>query len=971
MAVLTAVLLLTFPSAGLAVPTEEPAQTAPSWGDVPLYADPSAYAGSAEGPVKIDDFITVGPSEPSLNDVAAGTTETDVPYVEGEVLVVLSHEAGSGSGLASLQSVDGVEPVDAGTDVALVTLDEGVTVEQAVDTLADAPGVVAAQPNYIYALAGATIPNDFYFDYQWGMHNTGQVVGGVAGADIDGPEAWAVEKGSDRTIVAVIDSGIDVNHPDLARNLWTNRREIPGNGLDDDGNGYVDDIHGYDFESNTGSLAARGEHGTHVSGIIGAEANSGYGVAGVSWDVSIMTAKIGSDDGGITTDAIVKAIKYAENNGAEIANCSWGMYSVDPLVRDHIAASRMLFVCASGNDGFDNDGGFPMYPASYPLSNILAVASSSPADGLSEFSNYGATAVDLAAPGEDILSTFPTADHLALFKEDFHSLSRWDTSDYWQKPWALSGEQYLVPSFSLAQASPKPSEWAWATLKEPIDLAGAERIWITLEVRSEMVKEDDYLWLGNGSGLGQLVRLHTGPTDGWQTVGLLATDIPAGSQLRMALVYGSDTARSKPPGRVYVDNVRVYKEEPYAPWAFMGGTSMAAPHAAGTAALVKSRNSILTAEQVKDVLMASVDPRDGLTGKMVTGGRLNAASAVAATPAPTKTVSVKRIAGKDRYDVSALIAKQVFYDDDMSWTGTKDVIIASGDDRAAADPLSAAGLSWALDAPVLLVGAQHTPAAVQSTIKQITAANGGVRVHVVGGENSVPSGRLNDVLAPAKSAGSVAVVKRYGAGIDRFGVAAQVSAAVRAEWQSRSGKNPPVALAANGADSNTFFDALALSSISAKKGFPILLVESDRVPSVTAGELSRIKPENVYAAGGYRTVSYETLKQLDALSTKGAVRWGGKSRYDTAIVIADEAADNGWLHTNQAMVTAKLPDALTGGSMLGRSGVPLLVTDSDELPRPADLYLIDMARDMDRCFILGGTASVNRDVEMRVRSILQ
>ena len=234
----------------------------------------------------------------------------------------------------------------------------------------------------------------------------------------------------------------------------------------------MDDIHGYDVVHDSGVLFDAVGHGTHVAGTIGAQGNDSFGVIGASQDVSIMTLKADLDTGGFTTVATIEAIKYADKMGAEIVNMSLGGYSQDTLVRDAMAASSALFVCAAGNDANDNDS-MPFLSAGEPLPNIIAVAATAADDSMASFSNYGATTVDLAAPGQDIVSTFPRPDTTAVFTDDFDHLGGWDTSDYWQKPWTMTDARFASAKTGLGQASPRPTEWAWATLKNPVDVGGS------------------------------------------------------------------------------------------------------------------------------------------------------------------------------------------------------------------------------------------------------------------------------------------------------------------------------------------------------------------------------------------------------------------------------------------------------------------------------------------------------------------
>jgi subtilisin family serine protease len=289
--------------------------------------------------------------------------------------------------------------------IQLLQLNGAVGVEEAIANFARDSRIEYIEPNYRVSIN--TTPNDPDLNQLWGLNNTGQT-GGTPDADIDAPEAWDIQTGSD-VVVCVIDTGVDYTHPDLANNIWTNPGEIAGDGIDNDGNGYVDDIHGYDFVNNDADPMDDNSHGTHVAGTIAAEGNNGTGVAGVNWSAQIMPLKFLDAGGWGDTFGAIQAVEYATMMGAKLTSNSWvgGGYSQAPY--DAIAAAGdagQLFVAAAGNWGWDNDT-YPEYPASYDLDNIIAVAATDNNDQLAWFSNYGAASVDLGAPGVDIYSTFP------------------------------------------------------------------------------------------------------------------------------------------------------------------------------------------------------------------------------------------------------------------------------------------------------------------------------------------------------------------------------------------------------------------------------------------------------------------------------------------------------------------------------------------------------------------------------------
>ncbi len=290
--------------------------------------------------------------------------------------------------------------------LCVVELPANLSVAQALQSFNQTAGILYAEPDY--RVQANVTPNDARFGELWGMNNTGQT-GGTPGADIDAPEAWALNTGSRQVVVAVIDTGVDYTHPDLTNNIWTNLGEIAGNGLDDDNNGFVDDIHGYDFVNGDGDPMDDHYHGTHCAGTIGAEGNNGIGVAGVCWQVRIMALKfLDAGGGGSTADAI-SCVEYATLMGARVMNNSWGGGGYEQALKDVIDAAgavNNLFVAAAGNAGSDNDAN-PFYPAAYDSTNLVAVMSTDHDDDRSGFSNYGLTSVHLGGPGTDILSCEP------------------------------------------------------------------------------------------------------------------------------------------------------------------------------------------------------------------------------------------------------------------------------------------------------------------------------------------------------------------------------------------------------------------------------------------------------------------------------------------------------------------------------------------------------------------------------------
>jgi len=386
-------------------------------------------------------------------------------FVANQVLVKLRPGVGRG---ALTRGIGGVEALRteriAGTAVRLVRLPGDVSVGSAVRRYEGSGRVAFAEPNWYRR--PALIPDDPHFGWLWGLHNVGQehpladhpsaMRSGTIDADIDAPAAWDAETGEPSAVIAIIDSGTDVTHPDLDGNIWVNGDEIPANGIDDDDNGYVDDVNGWDFaEDDAGLLgpsnALGWDHGTHVAGTAAAETNNAVGVAGVCGGngaapgCSLMVLKFmdvevfdGSREMVGTTATELAAIDYAIEEGADVINASFTSYQFSLAERSALQRAQragILTVAAAGNDSLDNDVAqgrdfdgdgkpdafSPSYPAGYRLAGIVSVAAGNHRDEYAygtfcaerntrdqcAFTNWGRFSVDLAAPGVDVTSTVP------------------------------------------------------------------------------------------------------------------------------------------------------------------------------------------------------------------------------------------------------------------------------------------------------------------------------------------------------------------------------------------------------------------------------------------------------------------------------------------------------------------------------------------------------------------------------------
>ena len=281
-------------------------------------------------------------------------------------------------------------------------------IDSIISKLKNDPNVLVAEPNYKITLD--SISSDTYADKLWGLENYGQIIKNKQGnrnVDLDISSAWKITKGSPTTVVGIIDTGIDFNHPDLKQCAWINPGEIPNNNKDDDNNGYVDDVNGWDFanDDNTVYDSRDGdEHATHIAGTIAASMDS-KGVVGIAPNVKIMSLKFLSYFSG-STETAIEAIAYARNMGVKILNNSWGSSYYSSLLQAEIEKTDALFVCSAGNSGINSDF-YPMYPAGLSSKNIISVAALDNTGRIADFSNYGKISVDVAAPGVNILSTVP------------------------------------------------------------------------------------------------------------------------------------------------------------------------------------------------------------------------------------------------------------------------------------------------------------------------------------------------------------------------------------------------------------------------------------------------------------------------------------------------------------------------------------------------------------------------------------
>jgi len=471
------------------------------------------------------------------------------------------------------------------------------------------------------------LPNDTFVNEQWGLDSA------------DAVNAWKIGQGSQSTVVAIIDTGIDYNHPNLQQNIWINMAEQEGMaGIDDDGNGYVDDIHGYDFADDDPHPMDYSGHGTHVAGIIGAAGNNGSGVTGICWDIQLMPLKVqrnGSSD--FDLSHIIDAVEYARQKGVRIFNCSYGgpSYSaIEFAVLDTIRESGGLIICAAGNNGVDIDSGNALYPAGYDLDNIIAVAAIGSTGELCEWSNYGAASVDLAAPGADILSTVP------VYAPTMYSEIRADSVAYAAIGMTFAGitDEAGILGQLMDCGYGYPEEI-------PAGIAGN----IALVKRGCVNSESFYFHqkisnVQSVGGIGVIIYNNV-PGNFEGTLGILGDWIPAVS------ISQEDGQSLLPQLPLQIRLINNNRDDPTF-YGKMSGTSMATPFVSGLAGLILSRNPSMSCTDIRHIILDNAEPIASAAGKTVSGGRINLFDALGAMLIPGD------LTGDDRLELDDLIISQ-------------------------------------------------------------------------------------------------------------------------------------------------------------------------------------------------------------------------------------------------------------------------------------------------------------------------
>ena len=568
------------------------------------------------------------------------------PAMAPEVIVRFEHGASASKRAAARETVGARSTRRLLLRDTQVLRLKGGSARAAARALEHLDGVKWAEPN-LPVEGGAAASDDPDLGELWGLDNTGQTVdgrAGVPGVDVNALQAWDTTRGAG-TVVAVVDSGVAADHPDIAGNIWTNPGETPGNGVDDDGNGFVDDVHGWDFWDSDADPDDFHGHGSHVAGTIAATANNQTGIAGVAPETKLMPVRVLNEDNAGRTADIANGIAYAALTGADVINLSLGSRPEPDIpapqaerdALDLAAQHDAVVVVAAMNDSKNNDTGHtPTWPCNFPDANLICVAALDSDGALSDFSNYGAASVDVGAPGRAIWSLAPEWERLVPpGLDDFETdiVGRWYGNGTWSRTnaSALSGAWSLTDSEGGNYTN---DTTRWVASSYGADLTGRKGCRINYSMKGRVLDGDVF---ASGSiddwGTDRWTS-HVGSVDTngqWEAWSDGISVVDGNPEVHALFEVWSDTSGTA--DGVYIEDVRFvcrganYTAGSY--W-FDEGTSMATPHVSAIAALARAAVPAASAAQVAQAIREGAVSLPSLAGKTVTGGRADAPATIAA-----------------------------------------------------------------------------------------------------------------------------------------------------------------------------------------------------------------------------------------------------------------------------------------------------------------------------------------------------
>lgn len=617
--------------------------------------EPSAHSVFSSGEGEPEEIVLDLPPVEFVDltsETASELQSFSFDYVPNELIVKFKKGVGQTEELTEFSAQNHLQNHGffAPEGAALLEVRKGRSVDQTILQLKQNPQVEYAEPNYIRELY-ALPSNDPLKNDLWAVENTGQTIQGIAGkpdADMDLSEAWQITEGDPQVVVAVIDSGVAYRHPDLKNQLWDGQLCV-----DEKGRPLNSCVHGYDFKGNdkdplpTFEAGGKTAHGSHIAGIIAAEKDNQKGLMGVAPKVKIMALKTN-----LSISSIVKSIDFAIQNRVTIVNASFGSPHFSQA--EHDAIKRLgdaggLLITAAGNGGGDNDQQ-PNYPCAYDLDNIICVAATDQKDELAAFSNYGSKSVDIAAPGVNIASVYIDPQVTSVTEESFDAALPANYINSGRVIWVKNFNGAMITDNEFPYKDDQPME---NSLTSPaFDLSGAQLA--SMDFGVGCIDEytpngEDHLKLEfstDGIHFEEMNRFHQyklnaphghDPNQLVLHFYQISQDIPqkyltSGYHFRWRWVTDGDNQVGRGLGCV-VDDIKITKydqvdgsDEKYAYWA---GTSIATAQVSGVAGLIKSSDSRLNALQIKQLILNSGDSLPGLSGKILSGKRVNANNALA------------------------------------------------------------------------------------------------------------------------------------------------------------------------------------------------------------------------------------------------------------------------------------------------------------------------------------------------------
>ncbi len=563
-------------------------------------------------------------------------------YVPGEILVKYKSSMNASEQKISIEREGHKRLARLNRGLARVKLANSNEMSRAILDFKKDPDVEYAQPNYIYK--ANAVPNDPRYGQLWGLKNSGQTITtaggknsprtennpGVAGRDMQLEHAWNTITDCSSVVVAVLDTGINYNNSDLAANMWDGGMTYPN--------------HGYDYIDNDDNPMDLNGHGTHVAGTIGAQGNNGVGSTGVCWRTKLMALRVLGTTGSGTSAGIIAGIYFAVDNGAKVINMSLGGETYDAAYSaaiDYAENHGVLIVASAGNDGENNELS-SKYPCNFPQGNILCVAALTQNYSLASFSNYGATNVDVGAPGVNIVSTWPganasTSDALT---------SGWTFTSSVSSPWT-----YKTLNFGTARAclvNPPTYNYptakyahnndarAWKTFSVP---GSAAAVTFSFDLMYDVQYNFDYVSIHSKAGStdpmvgGTELDSFTGSTNGYTIPQEYDISSHAGSSVSLGFRLLTDSTGNDfgPNVSAFMINTLTLNTTSY---NVISGTSMASPHVSGLAAMLFAYNPSYTYEDVSRSIRFGGVNQASLSGKTATGKSVSAAGSLNYIQAP-------------------------------------------------------------------------------------------------------------------------------------------------------------------------------------------------------------------------------------------------------------------------------------------------------------------------------------------------